>query len=319
MKNLRTKIKQILSESAKKVINASLQDLIYDYFRNGDDSIKTLEIEDEKEKWFLDQLINICDELKQYNIDTSEILNTDNMGIKPDGSLGLFDIGFGNGFENFLEEPETYDIQEKKEQKKFDKPTLLDKIFQKFNIDSGNYLGAGEFGYAYDIGNNQILKISKDKSEAINSLKIKGKNLKHIANVYDVKILKHKEDTFYIIILEKLDTNKAHLIEEYIESLHSAVDEMRDKNYPISIIDSISTKHPLVAQFLNDMCHLGYEDTWEKWLENEQFKKSQQNGEYDWNDISEIAEFIKGSKSNKGFHKFADIPHYVESLVNSLI
>jgi hypothetical protein len=57
-----------------------------------------------------------------------------------------------------------------------------------FPVNVGNLqlLGAGTQGPAYDMGGNKVLKVTTDKSEAQASLKLKGKNLKHVNNFYDV-------------------------------------------------------------------------------------------------------------------------------------
>jgi serine/threonine protein kinase len=47
-------------------------------------------------------------------------------------------------------------------------------------------LGAGATGTAYHIGNNKVLKITKDRSEANACNRIKGKKLKNVYEIYDV-------------------------------------------------------------------------------------------------------------------------------------
>lgn len=104
-------------------------------------------------------------------------------------------------------------ISEKQIIKQQVKDQILNIFKEKLNIDNISYLGSGFFGDAYDIGNDRVLKITRDKTEAIESLKIKSKNLKHIANVYDVYQVKSKSEnkTYYIIILEKLNRNDQEL------------------------------------------------------------------------------------------------------------
>lgn len=137
---------------------------------------------------------------------------------------------------------------------------IANKIVQLNNYKQVNYYGKGTYGYAYDIGDNKIMKITSDKSEAIESQKIKGKNLKHLADIYDVYQIKPKEGSIipesYVIIMEKLKINQLyfdrmtvrldyafenilgidfnHIIDDYISG------EYEDKGY---IIDKYLTKN----------------------------------------------------------------------------
>lgn len=82
---------------------------------------------------------------------------------------------------------------------------VAQKIAHKLGIGKMSPLGNGTQGYAYYIPGNKALKITKDKSEAVESYKIKGKNLKHLAKVYDVFVLKGKFEGLYVITSELLD------------------------------------------------------------------------------------------------------------------
>ena len=79
------------------------------------------------------------------------------------------------------------------------------KIAKHLNLGKFAPLGSGTGGFAYYIPNNRVLKITKDKTEAVEAFKIKGKKLKHIANIYEVYELKGKYKGTYVIISELLD------------------------------------------------------------------------------------------------------------------
>lgn len=95
-------------------------------------------------------------------------------------------------------------------------------VANKLGYDQPSYIDSGENGVAYDLKNGQVLKITLDKSEAIESLNIKGKQNKHIANIYKVFQIDYPELSYldiYAIILEKIDTSDQFNIVKMIEEL----------------------------------------------------------------------------------------------------
>lgn len=92
--------------------------------------------------------------------------------------------------------------------------------------------------------------------------------------------------------------------------------ESLNKHLNPHIIDEIKKKHPIVGEFLSDMIKIGYEETWKKWkeylLDNDLLNK------YDFNDISEISFWIKGSVTNDNNIE-DDIPFYVQEEINKLL
>jgi len=285
----------------------SLNDTLNHYSVYGDfDGIDIPEFDSEKEEWLFKQILSIIDELKEHNINTDDYRNTDNWGLKPNGDLAMFDLGFGNYFEEFDENPEYLELHES--------DTLLNKILKKLNISSSTFVGGGMFGFAHDIGDNKILKITKDKTEAINSKKIINKKLYHIADVYDVKQFTSNDRIYYIIILEKLKID-SHL-DKLEKSLKVTFDKARNRHLPISIIDDIEKINKEVAGFLRDMIALGYEETWDKW--RDELEKKGLHEIYDFNDISDISQWITGSVRN--FNEIdRDVPEYVLDVLNTLI
>lgn len=96
---------------------------------------------------------------------------------------------------------------------------ILNKLTKHLSITKVAPLGQGTSGFAYYIPNNRVLKITKDKSEAAEAFKIKGRKLKHLANVYDVYALHGKYEGTYVIISELLDRS---------ESIDNAKDYLSD-------------------------------------------------------------------------------------------
>jgi hypothetical protein len=234
----------------------SLNDVLNHYYQYMDlEGIALPQFKSEKEEWLFNQILELINELKKNRIVTDDYMNTDNWGLKPNGDLAMFDLGFGNYFDEFDEDPESLELHEN--------TTLLDKILHKLDIPSSTFIGGGMFGFAHDIGDNKILKITKDKTEAINSSKIIGKTMKHIADIYDVKQFSSNDRMYYTIILEKLKINSG--LDELYKDVEETFDEARNKNLPISIIDELEKKHKEVAGFLRDMIKIGHKETWDIW------------------------------------------------------
>lgn len=306
---LRKLIKNIIKEEIGFKKKMSLEDVFHHYFKYGDfDGVFIPEFKDKKLEWLFYQIKLIIDDLRKNNINTGDFLNTSNLGLKSNGDLAMFDIGFGDYFEGFAKEPEELDLTENQ--------TLLDKIKTKLNIKEKTHnIGGGMFGWAHDIGNNKVLKITKDKSEAVNSQKIIGKNLKHLANVFDVKKLKTNNKEYYLIILEKLKTDTN--IDILFKDLEKFFDDTRNQHLDKRIIEIIKSKNKDVGDFMDDMYKNGYEKTWEKWREKLN-KRKDLTEKNDFNDISDIVSWIKGSKNN--FHDIdEDIPYYIIQSVKNII
>ena len=88
---------------------------------------------------------------------------------------------------------------------------LANQISEKLNLQKPKKIGEGTFGFAYDIGNDKILKITKDKSEAVENLSLINKSLNYIAQPYNVFSIKSKSNQLnrelFAIVLEKLKTS----------------------------------------------------------------------------------------------------------------
>jgi cytidyltransferase-like protein len=105
---------------------------------------------------------------------------------------------------------------------------FIDLLKKKKNIKLGTILGKGYYGIAYDIGDNKVLKITPDDSEAKTSNFIKGKNTKHIYKVFDVFKFpsfqpRETDDLFGIVVekLEKLTTVEQNEFEEALNKIRT--------------------------------------------------------------------------------------------------
>lgn len=80
---------------------------------------------------------------------------------------------------------------------------FADSVAAKIGHKVVSFLGKGSQGYAFDLGGNIILKITSDKSEAIEALRLVGQKNKHIGDFYSVYDFKSYPGV-YAIIREKL-------------------------------------------------------------------------------------------------------------------
>ena len=81
------------------------------------------------------------------------------------------------------------------------------KICPQYKFTNPKKLGEGSMGTAWDIGNNIVLKITLDLSEANASNIIKSKKLKHTNEIYDVFKITYpgSNKNAYLIFQKKLD------------------------------------------------------------------------------------------------------------------
>jgi len=132
-----------------------------------------------------------------------------------------------------------------------------DKLLKKYNIadDAMWYLGSGEYGSAYDMGNGMVFKITSSKSEyEFAKLRMEGV-YSNIAKIYDAE--ENRDGRTYIIILEKLDTESDN-IDEMWYTLESAMDE---HGLSMSEVGSISESDldidDDIKKFMTDLYGIG--------------------------------------------------------------
>jgi len=105
-----------------------------------------------------------------------------------------------------------------------------EEFYKKNNIDEDemHWLGSGDFGDAYEIGNNKVLKITKSKEEFDIAKKLINQKFDGFVDYFDAEEINNE----YMIIMEMLDTPSS--IEDTFSELQSILDE---QGIPITYID----------------------------------------------------------------------------------
>jgi hypothetical protein len=170
---------------------------------------------------FFLQLVEIRKELVNLGVKSVDFINPENLGYK-DNVLKYFDIGGYRAEEPTLPDDSLVVVEEEYLKEEFDKEyfsQIANKIAEIKKYPQLESLGSGDNGSAYDIGNNKILKITSDKSEAAENLKLKGKKLNYIAEPYEIYSIKSKVNQnspeVYVIVLEKLRTDRNYFHKQY--------------------------------------------------------------------------------------------------------
>lgn len=279
----------------------SLTSTLVDYFESGNvRDITVPKFHNNEEKWLFESLLNIIKQLRRNGINSTDI-HPDNLGLKPDGSLAMFDLGGSYDWMNFNKDLESIVLEEN---------NLLRKIKEILGIKHSKFLGSGAYGYAHDIGNNRVLKITDDVSEAVNSKKLIGKNNKYLSNIYDVRAFRTTSGKiYYVIILEKL--KKDSRISKIYDNLEKSMNYQVSPHIEPIVLNYI--KDPFVRNFLKYIVKNGYFETWKMYKD----KIKDYEDKYDFNDISEISEWIKGSKTNEHITT-QEVPLYIKKLIKKL-
>jgi len=227
---------------------------------------------------YLIGLLEIKKELVSYNIKSNDYSNPENLGYS-NGVLKYFDFGAYRADEpnvdnNVIMLPENVEtINEVYEREIAD--SIANQIATKFNLSKPVYISGGTVGVAYDIGNDKVLKITKDNSEASENQMLIGKQLNYIAEPYRVLQISSKNTSIpntYAIILEKLKTSPeierlynrlnyvfgsildvkvSDVVEEYLGYGDESVD--REK------VDAYLRKNPQDAKFFNGLVNIAKE------------------------------------------------------------
>ncbi len=79
----------------------------------------------------------------------------------------------------------------------------IDNIMKRFDLKESDKMGEGTYGSVFNYGQNLVLKITRDSSEAVFANGLKNKKFKHIANIESVFKMKNYPG-YFVIILEKL-------------------------------------------------------------------------------------------------------------------
>ena len=175
-------------------------------------------------KYLHNGLLNIINNLKQNEINSLDFLNPNNLSLS-EGKLVLNKITAPKSKPQPINEIGNASVNIDDE--------MIPKVMQKFNIQNYKHIGeCGEFGCAFDIGNNKVLKITTDQSEAIESNKLKGKTLNNISNIYSVFKINYNGKDYYIIQCEKLNTQP-----DKFKQYYNQLNDVFRKNIDIPAVD----------------------------------------------------------------------------------
>jgi hypothetical protein len=233
-------------------------------------------------------LYEIRQDLLRLNIRSRDYMVSNNLGYK-DGILTYLDIGGCRAPD--LNIPDSAVIRLPESEEVLDEDVLgfprnisdkiANSVAERFNYGIPKPLGDGVFGYAYDIGNNLVLKVTKDQSEANENLELIGKPLKRIAQPYKVFSIDSKtanqsmDKKLYVIILEKLrtdatefnarvdrlkfafkkimDVNYADVVDHYVNGQYPGDDVDEEK------VNKYMSRNPQDAEFFNKILEIGKE------------------------------------------------------------
>jgi len=151
-------------------------------------------------------------------------------------------------------------------------------VAQKYGFQQLQHLGGNGYGQAYDIGNNQVLKVTTDRSEALENADLIGKQFNYIADPYAVYevVSKTTRTKLWVIILEKLRTD-----DEYFDKMFRRLTTAMKFIFNGTIYNSFS-------EVLNEMSY-GYLNPYE----NENFKKYMANNKEDSAFFDNMAKIVE--------------------------
>jgi len=189
---------------------------------------------------FMMDLYEIKKELLALKIKSNDFNNFNNLGYK-NGVLKYFDVGGCRESEpNFQKKDIIYLLEnDDKSTNNINRDTFDNIAFQvakKLNLNTPKYLGSGYWGIAYDIGNNLVLKLTTDRSEAAENLMLINKKLKNIAQPYKVLMITSENSKYpeiYAIVLEKLRTSSE------IERLYKRINFVFKKLLNVDLSDVV--------------------------------------------------------------------------------
>lgn len=129
----------------------------------------------------------------------------------------------------------------------------IEEFFRKYGIDEDDlsYLGSGDFGKAYSIGDSKVLKITNSKSEFRFAKEIAGKNIPALDGFADIYVAEIVDNQYYII-MEELDEDSD------IEDLYYQVEELlSNEGLPIQYLHMLDTDEleldDDLLKFISDM------------------------------------------------------------------
>ena len=226
-------------------------------------------------------IATLTEEFKKAITNLSEYINKANNTYKFYKNLRklqeyLSECGYFKG-DGILQEREI-ELTSKKNTKlsKEEADNLAYNIANKLNLSTPEHLGSGEHGHAYDISSKTVMKITSEESEAVEAMKLRGKKLQHLADVYSIyriePIDENNNDGLYVILQEKLNTSPEinQELRNKIERLRYVFENILDLEMEEVLgfhgedqyeqheekIDAYMKKNPQDAQFFNQLMNI---------------------------------------------------------------
>lgn len=124
----------------------------------------------------------------------------------------------------------------------------IKKIAKQLGYGDAKYIGEGTFGMAYDVGDDKILKITNDVSEAGNANKLRRKPItKHIINYYDVRVVRIGDEKYYSIVMDKVQpitdrNNKLFYNDIYSDYLNPTISDKDMLKFVLDYLEGYETE-----------------------------------------------------------------------------
>lgn len=115
---------------------------------------------------------------------------------------------------------------------------VLKSVTKRFGLKSNiKYINSGTFGMAFVVGDNRIIKLTSNKSEAMTAKSLIGRKIPHCVNYYDIVYIKRYN--IYAILMdkaEKLSPDEKKVVSKLSDSaiLMNDFDKLKKKFSDIS-------------------------------------------------------------------------------------
>jgi hypothetical protein len=136
----------------------------------------------------------------------------------------------------------------------FKKIVKENKIIDTIDFDNIFFLGKGDFGKAYSIENNMVLKLTNSKKEYEIANEILNSNSNLYKNAFAHIYETGKHDRYYYIIMEELDTDSN------IENLYYELEEiLNEQGLPIQHVNYLEYDENDISEDLQKFINeIGY-------------------------------------------------------------
>jgi hypothetical protein len=153
-------------------------------------------------------------------------------------------------FKNYIKEQFELTIYD------FDKKDI-DEISKQISFKMGeiieNLIGYGDYGYAYKLKSNKVLKITSDKNEYEIANYLKNKNTIYLINIYDVRDLKNGLFSIIEDYAQPLNKIEESFLKHFLIRIQWIERNIRIENIDeIKIKEIITEWNKFTNQILND-------------------------------------------------------------------